>query len=144
MTRLLLLFLIVPAFLSAQVPKEHRKANTMIIETEESGEDLLMKIGRHLVDKDYEIDNLDKDFLTMTTKPRLVKNVLNTYIRVKVSGNKAEFQNYTSMDLDLGVRTAGYDLSNFRGQGGSPGRVASDNLFKIVNELNDNIQYAQK
>jgi hypothetical protein len=130
---------------SQEIPKEYRSSNTMTIPIEGDKGEFLSIIARSLISFDYEIENLDKEFFIISTKPLLVKNVMNTYIKVKLNDSKAEFQNYTSMELSIGgVNTKGFELSNFRGQKGSPGYEASMKLFQVVSSISSKIEYLEK
>jgi ACT domain-containing protein len=127
------------------VPKEHRGSNTMIITMEGEEDEIIKKVARNLVAFDYQIDKMDKDFFVIVTKPLLIKNVLNTYIKVTVSANKVEFQNYTSLDLQMGgINTAGYSKTDFRGQKGSANYEAASMLYKLVLNFNREINYTFK
>ncbi len=96
---LLLVFLSLNfSLFSQEIPREHRKANTMAIDMELGDKDILDLIAKNLINLDYQIEEIDKDFSLLSTKPRLIKNILNTYIKIKVSEGRAEFQNYTSME----------------------------------------------
>jgi hypothetical protein len=56
-----------------------------------------------------------------------------------------EFQIYSSFDITInGVGSAGYSLSDFKGQKGSPNFEASNKLFSVVNSLNPEIQFFEK
>ena len=47
-----------------------KKANTIIIKSDFSGEEAFMKWGKHLVQNGYSFSNNDKTFLTLKTEPR--------------------------------------------------------------------------
>lgn len=131
--------------LGQEIPKEFKKSNTMIIELVSNPDESLILIAKELVKFDFEIEKIDKEFLIVSTKPRLAKNILNYYIKVKVIDQKAEFQIYSSMDITIyGINSEGYSLTNFRGQKGSPNYEASMKLFSIVNSLNPEIQFLEK
>jgi len=132
--------------LSAQeIPKEYRKSNTMVIQMDFSSEEILNLVARSLVEFDYEIDKLDSQFLTISTKPILAKNILNYYIKAKVIELKVEFQIYSSLDLTInGISSEGYSLSNFKGQKGSPNYEVSNKLFLVVSSLNPEIRFMEK
>lgn len=117
----------------------------MIIHLDQSPEEILNLVAKTLIHFDYEIDKLDKEYLTISTKPILAKNILNYYIKVKVVDQSVEFQFYSSMDITInGVSSEGYSLSNFKGQKGSPNYEASTKLFSVVNSLNSSIQFFEK
>ena len=47
-----------------------KKANTILIETNQSSNDIFIKWGKHLVQNSYTIDKSDNNFLTLTTGPQ--------------------------------------------------------------------------
>lgn len=141
----ILLFQLCLTSFSQEIPKEDRRANTMIIPVEGDKMEFFSHVAKSLISLDYEIENLDREFFLMSTKPILVKNVLNTYIKVRINESKAEFQNYTSMELSIsGINTKGFQLSNFKGQKGSPGYEASMKLFHVVSSISNEIEYLEK
>lgn len=75
-----------------EIPKEMRKSNTMVIQLEQTSDEILNLAAKALVQFDYEIEKLDKEFLTISTKPRLIKNILNYYIKVKSLDNQQIFK----------------------------------------------------
>jgi hypothetical protein len=63
---------------------------------------------------------------------------------VKVTGNKVEFQNYTSMKIQLsGVNFEGFELTNFKSPRG-PYREISEGLFILVSSFGKEIEYFKK
>lgn len=128
-----------------EIPKEYRSSNTMLIQLDKDALEILELSAKALIEFDYEIEKIDKEYFTISTKPRLVKNILNYYIKVKVIDQKAEFQIYSSMDITIyGVNSEGYSLTNFKGQKGSPNYEAAMKLFSILNSLNPEIQFLEK
>lgn len=128
-----------------EIPKEYRNSNTMVIQLDKNKEEILDLVARSLTQFDYEIEKIDKEYFTISTKTRLAKNVLNYYIKVKVLGRNAEFQIYSSMDISInGVSSEGYSISNFKGQKGSPNHEATMRLFSVVNSISSSIQFLEK
>lgn len=128
-----------------EIPKEYKKSNTMVIELESFSDENLTLIAKELIKFDFEIEKIDKEFFTISTKPRLAKNILNYYFKVKINDQKAEFQIYSSMDITFyGINSEGYSLTNFKGQKGSANYEAVMKLFSVVNSLNPEIQFLEK
>ena len=128
-----------------EIPKEYRSSNTMLIQLGKEAPEILELCSKALIEFDHEIEKIDKEYFTISTKPRLAKNVLNYYIKVKVIDQKAEFQIYSSMDISIyGINSEGYSLTNFKGQKGSPNHEAVMKLFSVVNSLNTEIQFLEK
>ncbi|MFC5191106.1 hypothetical protein ACFPIK_04960 [Algoriphagus aquatilis] len=147
-TILISTFFILLLFLNTQaqeIPKEYRSFNTMLIQLDKDAPEILELCAKALIEFDHEIEKIDKDYFTISTKPRLAKNVLNYYIKVKVIDQKAEFQIYSSMDISIyGINSEGYSLTNFKGQKGSANHEAVMKLFSVVNSLNTEIQFLEK
>lgn len=117
----------------------------MVIELESFSDENLTLIAKELIKFDFEIEKIDKEFFTISTKPRLAKNILNYYFKVKINDQKAEFQIYSSMDITFyGINSEGYSLTNFKGQKGSANYEAVMKLFSVVNSLNPKIQFVEK
>lgn len=128
-----------------EIPKEYRSSNTMLIQLDKDALEILELSAKALIEFDYEIEKIDKEYFTISTKPRLVKNILNYYIKVKVIDQRAEFQIYSSMDITIyGINSEGYSLTNFKGQKGSANYEAVMKLFSVVNSLNPEIQFLEK
>lgn len=140
-----LIFLFFVSIQAQEIPKEYRSSNTMLIQMDKDALEILNLIGKALIEFDYEIEKIDKEYFTISTKPRLVKNILNYYIKVKVIDQRAEFQIYSSMDITFyGINSEGYLLTNFKGQKGSANYEAVMKLFSVVNSLNPEIQFLEK
>lgn len=140
-----LIFLFFVSIQAQEIPKEYRSSNTMLIQMDKDALEILNLIGKALIEFDYEIEKIDKEYFTISTKPRLVKNILNYYIKVKVIDQRAEFQIYSSMDITIyGINSEGYSLTNFKGQKGSANYEAVMKLFSVVNSLNPEIQFLEK
>jgi hypothetical protein len=128
-----------------EIPKEFKKSNTMVIELEPLSDENLTLIAKELIKFDFEIEKIDKEYFTISTKPRLAKNILNYYFKVKINNQKAEFQIYSSMDITIyGISSEGYSLTNFKGQKGSANYEAVMKLFSVVNSLSPEIQFLEK
>lgn len=140
-----LIFLFFVSIQAQEIPKEYKKSNTMVIELESFSDENLTLIAKELIKFDFEIEKIDKEFFTISTKPRLAKNILNYYFKVKINDQKAEFQIYSSMDITFyGINSEGYSLTNFKGQKGSANYEAVMKLFSVVNSLNPKIQFVEK
>lgn len=73
----------------AQSLEPFKGAKTIIIECKDSTEVLYKKLGQLLTSNGYAIDHADKDFLSITTKPRETsKFAYNYVIKAGVTGNK--------------------------------------------------------
>ena len=137
---ILFLFLAQVAF-SQEVPKEFQKMNTMVVVMD--SEDALTEIAKKLMSENFDIEVIDQDLQYLRTMP-ITKDWIDWQVRVKVNGNKVEFQSFTSMKIQLsGVNFEGFELTNFKSPRG-PYREISEGLFVFVSSLGKKIQYFEK
>lgn len=114
------------------------KANTVVLRSDLENVDLLMYLGEVLQDQGFFLGKMDRDFLTLTTE------VLNNYqsefqIKIRVKGNQAEIQYYTSF---MG---SSMNIENFKtGQKGSTKRKQLEMFMKYINELEGEKDYLTK
>jgi hypothetical protein len=135
---LLFLFLAQVAF-SQEVPKEFQKMNTMTVVMDET----LTEIAKRLMAHNFDIEVMDQELQYIRTMP-MSKDWIDWQVRVKVTGNKVEFQNYTSMKIQLsGVNFEGFELTNFKSPRG-PYREISEGLFILVSSFGKEIEYFKK
>jgi hypothetical protein len=126
---------------SQEVPKEFQKMNTMVVVMD--SEDALTEIAKKLMSENFDIEVIDQDLQYLRTMP-ITKDWIDWQVRVKVNGNKVEFQSFTSMKIQLsGVNFEGFELTNFKSPRG-PYREISEGLFVFVSSLGKEIQYFEK
>tara|TARA_R110000823_G_scaffold70449_7_gene162475 strand:- start:3215 stop:3643 length:429 start_codon:yes stop_codon:yes gene_type:complete len=137
---ILFLFLAQVAF-SQEVPKEFQKMNTMVVVMD--SEDALTEIAKKLMSENFDIEVIDQDLQYLRTMP-ITKDWIDWQVRVKVNGNKVEFQSFTSSKIRVnGVSGEGFELTNFKSPRG-PYREISEGLFVFVSSLGKKIQYFEK
>jgi hypothetical protein len=135
---ILFLFLAQVAF-SQEVPKEFQKMNTMVVVMDEP----LNEIAKKLMAQNFDIEVMDEELQYIRTMP-MSKNYIDWQVRVKVIGNKVEFQNYTSFKITVnGISGEGFELTNFKSAKG-PYRDASNGLFVLVSSFGKEIEYFKK
>jgi hypothetical protein len=126
---------------SQEVPKEYQKMNTMQVVMD--GDDPLTEIAKKLMGDNFDIEVIDNELQYLRTMP-ISKDWVDWQIRIKVIGNKVEFQNYTSSKITVnGVSGAGFELTNLKSPRG-PYREISEGLFMFVSSLGKEIEYFQK
>lgn len=140
---LFILALFSGSVMAQEVPKEFRKMNTMEITSDLADELLLKDIASRLMADNFDIEVIDEELMYLRTVPKAMASV-QWQIRVKVTGNKAQFQNHTSMEISIyGVTSGGWDHSNFKSPAGPYGKI-SDGLFAFVSSFGKEISYFKK
>lgn len=91
-----ILLLLVPLYLNAQeIPK---RTNLAEIKCENmDGLDLMMNIGRAFINEGHQFDSVDKDFLTLSTNPKLYNKSMWFKYNISVNKDVASLRAYNKL-----------------------------------------------
>lgn len=139
-----LLFFPVLVF-AQEVPKEYRKMNTIIVQPNFQSDDWLKEIGNLFLDEGFEIENLDREFGMIVSKPKNVVG-MDWQIRVRIKNELAEITHYGRMNLYSNMNTGApmTQMDFSAGMKNSALRMASDGIYLFAQKVGQIVEWKAK
>lgn len=138
--------LIIAVFLTwGALAQPMKKANVIVIASEQSPEEALKSIAGFLLDKGFAIASKDAELLTLTTDYKEVSKSLNGSYKITVRA-KEEAQGTMIylrglVKADIGIYGATESDACFCGMKGSIMKVAFENINKLATEFSTRVSY---
>ncbi|WP_017732725.1 hypothetical protein [Nafulsella turpanensis] len=113
-----------------------RKVNLInIIHPNLKGDELFKSVGIMLRDEGFVFENVDKDFWTLTTKPKDGKHSITYWFNVSVSGDKIIMSAYgdNGLELDFGSVSIASSKGGTRGENAGMKNSLINYPFEMMN-----------
>lgn len=126
---------------SATGTAPQKKDNIIIISTGLDSEEAFIKWGRHLAQSGYSIDESDKDFLVLTTKPKDTSRLNFNYIissSVNEGGTiKITMRWQLKSSMLAGTSETGYYDWEYKNEGFHVAGIVYKDVMQVVNSFGD-------